>query len=135
MSGNSEMFGSAELHDGGFAYGARVSGGSLIYTAGLSPLDDTGDIVGPDDPLAQVRRAVECLDVLLREQRARRRDIAKLTVYVATADRGMLGTVWHAVDDAFGGATPPAIVVGVGVLPYPGQVIEIEAVVATGPAT
>ena len=130
--GSTETFGSARLHDGGFAYGSRVSAGALIYTAGLSPLDDAGEIVGPDDPVTQVRRAVECLDVVLREQNARRADIAKLTVYVATADRATLGAVWQEVDAAFGGTTPPAIVVGVTVLPYPGQMVEIEAVVATG---
>lgn len=124
-------FGSARLHDGGFAYGARVPAGALIITAGLSPLDDDGRIVGPDDPVAQTRRAVECLDVLLDERGAGRSDVAKLTVYVATADHAVLGAVWHALDAEFD-TTPPAIVVGVTVLPYPGQTVEIDAVIAAG---
>ncbi|MGB3697661.1 MAG: Rid family hydrolase [Gordonia sp. (in: high G+C Gram-positive bacteria)] len=125
-------FGSAHLHDGGFAYGAEVDAKSLIYTAGLSPLDEAGEVVAPDDPVAQVARTIACLDVLLAERGAHRDGVAKLTVYVVAADNGALGQVWQAVDAAFGGATPPAIVVGVTALPYPGQVVEIEAVVAVG---
>ena len=126
-------FGSADLHDGGFSYGARVPAGGLIVTAGLSPLDADGAIVGPGDPVAQVRRTVECLDVLLVEQGAQRSQIAKLTVYVATSDADVLGRVWHALDAAFA-ETPPAIVVGVTVLPYPGQLVELDAVIAGDPS-
>lgn len=125
-------FGSQTLHDGGFVYGARVRASDLLVTAGLSPLDADGAVVGPDDPIAQTRRTVECLDVLLTEQRAQRSQIAKLTVYVATTDRAVLGEVWQTLDAAFD-RTPPAIVVGVTVLPYPGQVVEIDAVIAGEP--
>lgn len=125
-------FRSDRLHDGGFAYGARIPAGALIVTAGLSPLDADGRIVGPGDPVAQLQRTVECLDAILTEQGARREDIAKLTVYVATTDHAVLGAVWHALDAAFVATTPPAIVVGVTVLPYPGQIVEIEAIIAAG---
>ncbi|ALG83631.1 RidA family protein [Gordonia phthalatica] len=125
-------FSSPALHDGGFAYGSRVPAGGLIVTAGLSPLDPDGAIVGPGDPVAQVGRAVECLDVLLTEQGAQRSQIAKLTVYVATADSAVLGEVWQTLDAAFD-ETPPAIVVGVTVLPYPGQLVEIDALIAGEP--
>ena len=67
--------------------------------------------------------------LLLGEQGAARSQVAKLTVYVATADRAVLGAVWQALDGAFD-QTPPAIVVGVTVLPYPEQLVEIDAVIA-----
>lgn len=124
-----EYFRSATLHDGGFAYGAQTAPGALIFTAGISPLDADGAIVGANDPEAQVRRAVECLDVLLAERGAARSGIVKLTVYVAAAGADELGAVWLALDTAFD-ATPPSIVLGVSALPYPGQRVEIEAVVA-----
>ncbi|EGD54370.1 RidA family protein [Gordonia neofelifaecis] len=127
-----EYFRSARLHDGGFAYGAQVAPHSLIYTAGLSPLDRHGAVVAAGDPLAQVDRVVECLDELLDERGAGRADIVKLTVYVATIDGEVLGAVWFALDAIFDGATPPAIVLGVSALPYPGQRVELEAVVALG---
>ncbi|MBM7367962.1 RidA family protein [Gordonia hydrophobica] len=133
MSGAVDRFGSAALHDGGFAYGARIASNSLIVTAGLSPLDADGQIVGPDDPVAQMTRTVQCLDEILAEQRAQRADIAKLTTYVATTDHAVIGAAWQALDAAFDGAAPPAIVVGVTVLPYPRQLVEIEAIIATGP--
>ncbi|MGB3301455.1 MAG: RidA family protein [Gordonia sp. (in: high G+C Gram-positive bacteria)] len=123
-------FTSPGLHDGGFAHGAEVSAGSLVYTAGLSPLDDDGRIVGADDPVAQTVRAIECLDILLGDHASLRSALIKVTVYVATSDAEVLGTIWRTADATFAGHTPPAIVVGVTALPYPGQVVEIEAVFA-----
>lgn len=122
--------GSQKLFDGGFAYSAEVSGTSVLYTAGVSPLDSDGDIVGPDDPVAQVRHAFGLLLVLLDERGAAIDDIVKLTVYVATSDRTDLAAVWEALAPEFGGEIPPAVIVAVTVLPYPGQRVEIDAVAA-----
>ncbi|MDR2280610.1 MAG: RidA family protein [Gordonia sp. (in: high G+C Gram-positive bacteria)] len=120
-------FGSDTLFDGGFAYGSRVRGEQL-FTAGISPLDEHGAVVAPGDLIAQTAHAVELLSTLLAEQGGTVDDIAKLTVYVETADRAEVAAVWGAVEESFTGATPPAVIVAVTVLPYPGQRIEIDAV-------
>ncbi len=120
-------FGSDALFDGGFAYGSRVRGEQL-FTAGISPLDELGTVVAPGDPIAQTSHVVELLATLLAEQGSTVDDIAKLTVYVETADRADVAAVWGAVEEAFAGDTPPAVIVAVTVLPYPGQRIEIDAV-------
>ncbi len=122
-------FGSDALFDGGFAYGGLVSGGHL-FTAGISPLDSDGRIVAPDDPTAQTRCAVDLLNTLLGEQGASLDDVAKLTVYVETDDRSVIAQVWQEIEAVCDGATPPAVIVAVTVLPYPGQRIEIDAVAA-----
>lgn len=115
------------LHDGGFVHGAICAAGSVVFTAGVSPLNDDGVIGAPDDLAAQTLRCLDALGEVLAAGGARPAGIAKLTVYVATTDSGMLGEVWRIVDDHFA-ATPPAVVVGVTCLPYPGQLVELAAV-------
>lgn len=117
------------LHDGGFAHVSVVAPGSTVFTAGISPLDDHGELVLPGDALAQTRRCLEALAEVLAEAGAGPETVARLTVYVVTHSNDVLGQVWRIVDDWFA-VTPAAIVLGVQVLPYPGQVVEVEAVAA-----
>ena len=52
-------------------------------------------------------------------------------MYVATGERSELAEAWGAVLEAFGpDIVPPAMLVGVTVLPYDGQVVEVDALVA-----
>ena len=56
-------------------------------------------------------------------------------MYVASADQAELYAVWQVVRAAFGDHDAPATLLGVAVLGYTGQVVEIEAVaVASGAA-
>lgn len=122
-------FRAASLHDGGFVHGAVVDAGATLFTAGISPLDDAGELVAPDDAEAQTRCALAQLDAVLAAGGAAAETVASLTVYVASDRRELLGRVWQIVD-RWWPATPPAIVVGVTVLPYPGQLVEVQAVAA-----
>jgi enamine deaminase RidA (YjgF/YER057c/UK114 family) len=57
-------------------------------------------------------------------------DVVKTTVYVATSDRAELAAVWRVVRDAFGDHDPPSTLLGVAVLGYSDQLVEVEAVAA-----
>lgn len=121
--------GSVALFDGGFAYSAHVDDASLLFTAGVSPLDANGTIIAPDDAVAQTRHAFALLTTLLDERGSTPADIAKLTVYVATSDRSDLAAVWEALTAELGDPqAPPAVMIAVTVLPYPGQRVELDAV-------
>lgn len=127
----------AGLPDGGFPYSATVTAGPLLVTAGISPFDtppaDPGNpaISAPGDVAAQTRRCLRNLRDVLAERGAGLDDLAKLTVYVATGERSELAEAWGAVLEAFGpDLVPPAMLVGVTVLPYDGQVVEVDALVA-----
>ncbi|MCF8588550.1 RidA family protein [Gordonia liuliyuniae] len=122
--------GSQALFDGGFAYSAEVLDGSVLFTAGVSPLDRDGEVVAPDNPVAQTGHTVALLTKLLAERGATIGDIVKLTVYVATSDRTDLAAVWQVLAPEFGADIPPAVMVAVTVLPYPGQRVELDAVAA-----
>jgi enamine deaminase RidA (YjgF/YER057c/UK114 family) len=55
-------------------------------------------------------------------------DVLKTTVYVASSDRDDLVAAWNVVRAAFGDHDAPSTLLGVAVLGYPGQLVEVEAV-------
>jgi enamine deaminase RidA (YjgF/YER057c/UK114 family) len=55
-------------------------------------------------------------------------DVLKSTVYVATTDRADLVAAWDVVQEAFGAHTAPSTLIGVTLLGYPDQLVEVEAV-------
>jgi enamine deaminase RidA (YjgF/YER057c/UK114 family) len=111
-----------------YAYAARAHQSDLIFTAGACPLDEQGQVVAPADVSAQMRQALENLRIALEESGAAIRDVLKTTVYVASADRQDLVAAWDEVAAFFGDHDAPSTLLGVAVLGYPGQLVEIEAV-------
>jgi enamine deaminase RidA (YjgF/YER057c/UK114 family) len=55
-------------------------------------------------------------------------DVLKTTVYVATTERADLQAAWEVVRAAFGAHSAPSTLVGVTVLRYADQLVEVEAV-------
>jgi enamine deaminase RidA (YjgF/YER057c/UK114 family) len=123
-----ELVRSTRLFPGApYAYAATPAGTGLVFTAGACPLDDQGRVVAPGDIAAQMRRALDNLRVALEECGAAVRDVLKTTVYVSSARREDLVVAWNEVAAAFGDHDPPSTLLGVTVLGYPGQLVEIEA--------
>jgi enamine deaminase RidA (YjgF/YER057c/UK114 family) len=111
-----------------YAYGAVVGKGALVFTAGACPLDELGRVVAPGDVAAQARQALGNLKATLAAAGCDWAHVVKATVYVAARDREDLLAAWRAVEAAFGTPTPPATLVGVHLLGYSDQRVEIEAV-------
>jgi enamine deaminase RidA (YjgF/YER057c/UK114 family) len=57
--------------------------------------------------------------------------MAKTTVYVASSSSTDLVTAWQVVRDALGDHDAPSTLLGVTVLGYPDQLVEVEAVAVT----
>jgi enamine deaminase RidA (YjgF/YER057c/UK114 family) len=112
-----------------YASVAAVPSDELVFTAGACPLDENGKVVG-DDVQAQARQAVGNLTAALRAAGAGLADVLKTTIYVASADRADLVAAWDVIRVAFGDHDAPSTLLGVTVLGYPGQLVEIEAVAA-----
>jgi len=120
---------SGRLYEGvPYAYASVASRGSLIFTAGACPLDDQGKVVGPGDVRAQASLAVANLATALAESGATLADVLKTTVFVASAERSDLVAAWDVVRAAFGDHDAPSTLLGVAVLGYADQLVEIEAV-------
>ena len=111
-----------------YAYASVAPRGSLIFTAGACPLDDQGSVVGPGDVRAQASLAVANLATALAESGATLADVLKTTVFVASAERANLVAAWDMVSAAFGDHDAPSTLLGVAVLGYADQLVEIEAV-------
>lgn len=60
-------------------------------------------------------------------------DVVKTTVFVASAQQADLGTAWHVVLTAFGEHDAPSTLLGVSVLGYGDQLVEVEAIAIRPP--
>lgn len=106
---------------------AIARGSTLVFTAGAVPLDAAGELVGPEDPAAQTIQAVANLLTALATAGAGPDDVVKTTVYVAGVDRETQLAVWDAVQDSPIAAAPSTLL-GVALLGYTDQLVEIEAI-------
>lgn len=111
-----------------YAYAARI--GELVLTAGACPLDAAGEVAPLGDVAGQARVVMANLVAALAAADCTLADVAKSTVYVASADRADLVAAWEVVRAAFGDHDAPSTLLGVTVLGYPGQLVEVEAIAA-----
>lgn len=111
-----------------YAYASVAPPGSLVFTAGACPLDDKGEVVGAGDVRAQASLAVANLSTTLAESGATLADVLKTTIFVASTEQADLVAAWEVISMAFGDHDPPGTLLGVTVLGYSGQLVEIEAV-------
>ena len=111
----------------GYAHVAVSRGGTMVFTAGAVPLGADGRLVGEGDPLAQAEQVIANLLTALGAGGAKPGDVAKTTVYVAGASHETQSTVWQVVRSSAIGRAPSTLV-GVPILGYRGQLVEIEAI-------
>jgi enamine deaminase RidA (YjgF/YER057c/UK114 family) len=100
----------------------------MVFTAGACPLDADGATVAVGDVAGQARQVMANLVEALAGAGAELTDVLKTTVFVATTDRSDLVAAWDVVRAAFGEHDAPSTLVGVTVLGYPDQLVEVEAV-------
>ncbi len=114
-----------------YAYAATVHPRArLVLLAGACPLDDAGATVAPGDVAAQAARCVANLRTALADAGAALTDVASTRVLVASTRQADLVTAWQVVRDAFGAHDVPSTLMGVTVLGYTDQLVELEAVAA-----
>lgn len=111
----------------GYAHVAIASGARLVTTAGAVPLDSEGKLVGPGDIRQQTRQTIDNLMQQLAAGGASGDDVMKTTVYVASTNGADLVAAWEVVQDSPIAAAASTLL-GVAVLGYTGQLVEIEAI-------
>ncbi len=123
---------SASLSDvAEYAYAATAPADSrLIFLAGACPLDEGGSTVAVGDVAGQAAKAVENLRTALADAGASLEDLISTRVLVATTRQEDLVTAWEVYRDALGDHDVPSTLMGVTVLGYSDQLVEIEAVAA-----
>lgn len=114
-----------------YAYAATAPAGArVVALAGACPLDADGTTAHPGDLTGQTTVALANLRVALRAAGATLTDVLSTRVLVASDRAEDLGAVWDVVHAAFGEHDVPSTLLGVTVLGYPDQLVEIEAVAA-----
>jgi enamine deaminase RidA (YjgF/YER057c/UK114 family) len=115
-------------HDVPYHYAAAATGETLVFTAGACPLDGGGGVVAPGDIPSQTRQALENLQIALDEAGCDQRDVVKTTVFVASSSRDDLLQAWNEYETVYGADGPPSTLLGVAMLGWPEQLVEIEAI-------
>jgi enamine deaminase RidA (YjgF/YER057c/UK114 family) len=114
-----------------YAYAATAPAGArLIFLAGACPINLDGTTVGVGDYAAQAAKCVENLRIALEAAGAGIGDVISTRVLVASTVQADLVTAWEVVRAAFGDHDVPSTLLGVTVLGYLDQLVEIEAVAA-----
>jgi len=110
----------------GAPYEYTSKGSGLVFAAGACPLDADGRTVDVGDLEAQAACAADNLLEALAEAGATRDDLLKTTIYVVAESRADLVRVWTTVSARLG--RTPSTLLGVSLLGYPDQLVEIEAI-------
>lgn len=118
-----------------YAYAAVTGPGRLVFAAGACPLDADGKTVAVGDIAGQAHQVMANLAIALQAAGARLTDVVKTTVYVASSQQADLGIAWRVVHAAFGAHDAPSTLLGVSVLGYDDQLVEVEAIaILPGPS-
>ncbi|WP_194763419.1 RidA family protein [Microbacterium sp. UFMG61] len=136
MSSAVQLIRSTDLAAAPYAYAATAPATSrLIFLAGACPLEDDGTTTAPGDYAAQAARCIETLQAALRASGAAMTDVISTRVLVASTRQADLVTAWDVIHSAFGSHDVPSTLLGVTVLGYDHQLVEIEAVAAVADVT
>ena len=114
-----------------YAYAATAPASArLVFLAGACPLAENGSTVAHGDYAGQATRAVENMRTALADAGATIHDVLSTRVLVASSSQADLATAWEVVRDAFADHDVPSTLIGVTVLGYDDQLVEIEAIAA-----
>jgi enamine deaminase RidA (YjgF/YER057c/UK114 family) len=114
-----------------YAYAATAPAQArLIFLAGACPLNADGSTATAGDYTGQAAKALENMRAALADAGASLEDVISTRVLVASSSRQDLVAAWKVVRDAFGQHDVPSTLMGVTVLGYKDQLVEIEAVAA-----
>ncbi|MFB9532479.1 RidA family protein [Nonomuraea roseola] len=99
-----------------------------IWVAGACPLDIDGKTVAVGDYAGQTHQVMRNLVTALEGAGASLADVAKTTVYVASSRQADLVSAWKVYREYMGEHDVPSTLLGVTVLGYNDQLVEVEAV-------
>jgi enamine deaminase RidA (YjgF/YER057c/UK114 family) len=107
----------------GYCRAVRV--GAHIAVSGSAPVDEDGQLVGPDDPYLQAKRCIEIIAAALDEVGSGLDDVIRTRMFVT--DISLWEEFAKAHREAFASVSPATSMVEVSRLIGVGMLIEIEA--------
>jgi reactive intermediate/imine deaminase len=107
-------------------YAHAVRFGDLLFISGCAPVDESLQLVGGDDVVAQTEQVLSHIGRVLEAAGLGPSDVLKVTVYLTDiADRPKVNIARQAF---FGATRPASTLVEVSALAFPGMKVEIEAI-------
>ncbi|MGO1561791.1 Bona fide RidA/YjgF/TdcF/RutC subgroup [Actinomycetales bacterium JB111] len=114
-----------------YAYAATAPADArLIFLAGSCPLNADGSTAAVGDVAGQAAACMANLETALGAAGATLTDLISTRVLVASSDQADLVAAWEVVRDTLGEHDVPSTLLGVTVLGYDDQLVEVEAVAA-----
>lgn len=120
-----------------YAHAAVLDPGErLVVTAGAVPVDPDGNLIGAGSVPEQTEAVIANLEAALRSVGSSLEGAIQTRVYVVAEDRSDLVAAWEVVRASALSTGPHcSTLLGVAMLGYTGQLVEIEALaVASKPA-
>lgn len=132
MPSSVELIRASNLSDiAEYAYAATApKEARLIFLAGSCPLNEDGTTAAVGDYAGQAAACVETMTRALAAAGATIGDVIRTRVLVASSAQEDLVKTWEVIRDAFGEHDVPSTLMGVTVLGYDHQLVELEAVAA-----
>ena len=115
-------------------YSQAIRAGDYLFVSGQIPLDPATGTLVSGSIADETRRVLDNLGAILDAAGSSFDRVVKTTVYVASHDRADLVAAWEVVSRAFGDHDAPSTLLGVAVLGYPDQLVEVEAIAALRPS-
>ena len=112
-----------------YPYAPGTAGGGFVFTAGQVAWNESGEIIGIGDVVAQTKQTLHNVLSVLAEGGASPADVLKCTVYLKDiADFQKMNAIFS---QTFG-ETPPARTTVQAHLAEPSMLVEIEAIAFVG---
>jgi enamine deaminase RidA (YjgF/YER057c/UK114 family) len=107
-----------------YGYSRAVRVGGTVYVAGTTAIDETGQVIGANDPYVQAKFIYEKIRRALTEAGASLEDVVRVRAFVTDISRWT--DVARAQGEVFGKIRPAATLVQVSALVDPRLLVEIE---------
>ena len=116
----------------GYHHVTVVEPGVTVHLAGQCPLDAAGELVGAGDYVMQAEQVANNIVTALASVGSGPDRVIRATIYVATSERADLVSVWRALcgSQAAAAFTGAATLLGVAVLGFDGQLVEVDITAA-----
>jgi enamine deaminase RidA (YjgF/YER057c/UK114 family) len=113
-----------------YGYSRAVRVGNTVYVAGTTAVDETGQVIGENDPYRQARFIYEKIGRALAEAGASLANVVRVRAFVTDIARWT--DVARAQGEVFEKIRPAATLVQVSALVDPRLLVEIEVDAVTG---
>jgi 2-iminobutanoate/2-iminopropanoate deaminase len=111
-----------------FSSAVKVTGGTLIFVAGMTPVDEQRRLVGAGDFDRQVGQVWDNIQMALEKSGGKLSDIVTMTVFLT--DMRHATRFVELRREKFDKDFPASALIGIAELGLPGMLIEIQAIAA-----